>query len=217
MMTLSSSSSSSLSCSWYSRYTVRVQPVSNKILKQVSTVHSKTLQSDTIAARSPRGRWRGMRDECTSPLHLHQGSRGLLARPSTLPSASYLDNSVRTSRPQGHHHLDLSRHAKSGKNLQMCSFCLGKISAHKEGVIVPQKKGWKRLKSAWAPQISVEAKLYYTSSLDGVWIKIKKVWINPNNSHDSLDRSKIRPSQAPTNHPSEFFGHITFSVPSIKL
>ena len=185
-MTLSSSSSSSLSCSWYSRYTVRVQPVSNKIPKQVSTVHSKTLQSDTIAARSPRGRWRGMRDECTSPLHLHQGTRGLLARPSALPSASYLDNSVRTSRPQGHHHLDLSRHAKSGKNLQMCSFCLGKISAHKEGVIVPQKKGWKRLKSAWAPQISVEAKLYYTSSLDGVWIKIKK-----NNSHNSLDQSKL--------------------------
>ena len=140
-MTLSSSSSSSLSCSWYSRYTVRVQPVSNKILKQVSTVHSKTLQSDTIAARSPRGRWRGMRDECTSPLHLHQGTRGLLARPSTLPSASYLDNSVRTSQPQGHHHLDLSRHAKSGKNWQMCSFCLQKISAHKKGVIVPQKKG----------------------------------------------------------------------------
>ena len=143
--------------------------------------------------------------------------RSTCAPPSALPSASYLDNSVRTSRPQGHHHLDLSRHAKSGKNLQMCSFCLGKISAHKEGVIVPQKKGWKRLKSAWAPQISVEAKLYYTSSLDGVWIKIKKVWINPNNSHESLDRSKLSPSQTPTNHPSEFFGHITFSVPNIKL
>ena len=30
------------------------------------------------------------------------------------------------------------------------------------------------------------AKLHYTSCLDGVWIKIKKVWINPNKSHDSL-------------------------------
>ena len=47
--------------------------------------------------------------------------------------------------------------------------------------------------------------------------KDKKVWINPNNSHESLDRSKLRPSQTPTNHPSEFFGHITFSVPNIKL
>ena len=45
----------------------------------------------------------------------------------------------------------------------------------------------------------------------------KKVWINPNNSHESLDRSKLRPSQTPTIHPSEFFGHITFSVPNIKL
>ena len=140
-MSLSSSSSTSLSCSWYSRYTVRVQPVSNKILKQVSTVHSKTLQSDTIAARSPRGRWRRMRDECTSPLHLHQGSRGLLARASTLPSASYLDNSVRTSRPQGHHHLDLGRHAKSGKNWQMCTFCLEKISTHKKRRNNASKKG----------------------------------------------------------------------------
>ena len=47
--------------------------------------------------------------------------------------------------------------------------------------------------------------------------KDKKVWINPNNSHESLDRSKLRPSQTPTIHPSEFFGHITFSVPNIKL
>ena len=45
----------------------------------------------------------------------------------------------------------------------------------------------------------------------------KKVWINPNNSHESLDRSKLRLSQTPTIHPSEFFGHITFSVPNIKL
>ena len=29
------------------------------------------------------------------------------------------------------------------------------------------------------------AKLHYTSCLDGVWIKMKKVWINPNNSHDN--------------------------------
>ena len=36
-------------------------------------------------------------------------------------------------------------------------------------------------------------------------------------SQNSLDRSKLRPSQTPTNHPSEFFGHITFSVPNIKL
>ena len=49
------------------------------------------------------------------------------------------------------------------------------------------------------------AKLHYTSCLDGVWIKMKKVWINPNNSHDSLDRSKLRPSQTPTNHPLKFF------------
>ena len=62
-----------------------------------------------------------------------------------------------------------------------------------------------------------KAKLHYTSCLDGVWIKMKKVWINPNNSHESLDRSKLRPSQTPTIHPSEFFGHITFSVPNIKL
>ena len=27
-----------------------------------------------------------------------------------------------------------------------------------------------------------DSKLYYTSCLDGVWIKIKKVWINPNKS-----------------------------------
>ena len=50
-----------------------------------------------------------------------------------------------------------------------------------------------------------KAKLHYTSCLDGVWIKMKKVWINPNNSHDSLDRSKLRPSQTPTNHPLKFF------------
>ena len=142
-MSLSSSSSSSLSCSWYSRYTVRVQPVSNKILKQVSTVHSKTLQSDTIVARSPRGRWRRMRDECTSPLHLHQGSRGLLARASALPSASYLDNSVRTSRPQGHHHLDLSRHAKSGKIGKCVLFALGRLVHTKRC-----NNASKRLKSA---------------------------------------------------------------------
>ena len=49
------------------------------------------------------------------------------------------------------------------------------------------------------------AKLHYTSCLDGVWIKMKKVWINPNNSHDSLNRSKLRPSQTPTNHPLKFF------------
>ena len=36
-------------------------------------------------------------------------------------------------------------------------------------------------------------------------------------TQNSLDRSKLRPSQTPTNHPSEFFGHITFSVPNIKL
>ena len=36
-------------------------------------------------------------------------------------------------------------------------------------------------------------------------------------SQNSLDRSKLRPSQTPTIHPSEFFGHITFSVPNIKL
>ena len=123
--------------------TVRVQPVSNKILKQVSTVHSKTLQSDTIAARSPRGRWRGMRDECTSPLHLHQGTRGLLARPSTLPSASYLDNSVRTSRPQGHHQLDLGRHAKSGKIGKCVLFALGRLAHTKRC-----NNASKRLKSA---------------------------------------------------------------------
>ena len=33
---------------------------------------------------------------------------------------------------------------------------------------------------------------YYTSGLDGVWIKINKVWINPNKSHYSLDQSKLR-------------------------
>ena len=70
----------------------------------------------------------------------------------------------------------------------------------------------------YQPQMAaIWAKLHYTSCLDGVWIKIKKVWINPNNSHESLDRSKLRPSQTPTIHPSEFFGHITFSVPNIKL
>ena len=68
-----------------------------------------------------------------------------------------------------------------------------------------------------SPEYTQLAKLHYTSCLDGVWIKKKKVWINPNNSHESLDRSKLMPSQAPTNHPSEFFGHITFSVPNIKL
>ena len=36
-------------------------------------------------------------------------------------------------------------------------------------------------------------------------------------TQNSLDRSKLRPSQTPINHPSEFFGHITFSVPNIKL
>ena len=36
-------------------------------------------------------------------------------------------------------------------------------------------------------------------------------------TQNSLDRSKLRPSQTPTIHPSEFFGHITFSVPNIKL
>ena len=63
----------------------------------------------------------------------------------------------------------------------------------------------------------VEAKLHYTSCLDGVWIKMKKVWINPNNSHDSLDRSKLRPSQTPTNHPWKFCWYINSSVPRIKL
>ena len=36
-------------------------------------------------------------------------------------------------------------------------------------------------------------------------------------TQNSLDRSKLRLSQTPTIHPSEFFGHITFSVPNIKL
>ena len=42
------------------------------------------------------------------------------------------------------------------------------------------------------------AKLYFASCLDGVWI-------NPNKSHDSLDRSKLRPSRTLTNHHSNFF------------
>ena len=39
-----------------------------------------------------------------------------------------------------------------------------------------------RLKTPHHVIIQKMAKLYYTSCLDGVWIKIKKVWINPNKS-----------------------------------
>ena len=60
------------------------------------------------------------------------------------------------------------------------------------------------------------AKLHYTSCLDGVWID-KKVWINPNNSHESLDRSKLRPSQTPTIHPSQFLNLLIISVPKRNI
>ena len=88
------------------------------------------------------------------------------------------------------------------------------------GIQISLQLSWDPWADHWKtnqPSKDELAKLHYTSCLDGVWIKIKKVWINPNNSHESLDQSKLRPSQTPTNHPSEFFGHITFSVPNIKL
>ena len=75
----------------------------------------------------------------------------------------------------------------------------------------------------------VQKKWYVQKILRGGWsgFGTALIWIdpnyfgslcsNPNNSHESLDRSKLRLSQTPTIHPSEFFGHITFSVPNIKL
>ena len=74
-------------------------------------------------------------------------------------------------------------------------------------VNIIQSSDYKSVLNAFSlrPSKDIMAKLYYTSCLDGVWIKIKKVWINQNKSHDSLDRSKLRPSQTLTNHPLNFF------------